>query len=339
MNIVYVGNKLSSHGYSVTGVETLGKQLESIGYNVVSTSDKKSQLLRVADMLYTVIKYRRKTDVLLIDTYSKVAFWYALIISMFAIFTKLKYIPILRGGNLPSRLEGNKVMSNIIFKNSFRNISPSKYLMNEFDKKGFEAEYIPNNIDVSNYQFRQREKCVPKLLYVRSFDLIYNPQMAIHVLQKVVAKYPEAELCMVGPDKDGSMQDCKNLVAEFGLQEKVVFTGKLSKAEWHTLADEYSIFINTTNFDNMPVSVMEAMALGIPVISTNVGGIPFLLDHNETALLVDKGDTEAMVKSICHLIENPTVAETLSKTGRHYIEGFDWEVIKHRWQDLLALPQ
>jgi len=91
---------------------------------------------------------------------------------------------------------------------------------------------------------------------------------------------------MVGPDKDGSMEVCKKYVLINNLP--VTFTGKLKKKNWTGLASKFDIFINTSNIDNSPLSVIEAMALGLPVITTNVGGIPFLIDHKVDGILIDK---------------------------------------------------
>src|SRR5690606_31616955 len=93
-----------------------------------------------------------------------------------------------------------------------------------------------------------------------------------------------ASLCMVGPDTDGSLSQVKALAKQ--LKVSVKFTGKLTKSEWNQLSKEYNIFINTTNFDNMPVSVIEAMALGLPVVSTNVGGLPYLITDGVDGMLV-----------------------------------------------------
>ena len=99
--------------------------------------------------------------------------------------------------------------------------------------------------------------------------------MAVKVLQQLQKQYPSATLTMVGPDKDGSLQTTKDFAKSLGIT--VNFSGQLTKEEWWELASKHDIFINTTHFDNTPVSVMEAMALGLPVVSTNVGGIPYLL--------------------------------------------------------------
>ena len=158
--------------------------------------------------------------------------------------------------------------------------------------------------------------------------------MAVDVLKKLQVCFPNASLTMVGPDKDGSMGTTKQYVKQ--LDVEVCFTNRLSKEEWIDLSKDFDFFINTTHFDNTPVSVMEAMALGLPVVSTNVGGIPFLLTHNENAVLVNDNDSSHMADSIIHLIENQEKALLLSKKGRAFVEQMDWDVVKNQWNRLLS---
>jgi glycosyltransferase involved in cell wall biosynthesis len=116
---------------------------------------------------------------------------------------------------------------------------------------------------------------------------------------------------------------------------EVTFTGKLSKEDWIAVSKDYNIFINTTHFDNTPISVIEAMALGLPVVSTNVGGIPFLLEHNVNALLVSDNDTEGMILQVNRLIEEADLAATIAKNAKETVADFDWEVVKKQWIELL----
>jgi glycosyltransferase involved in cell wall biosynthesis len=138
---------------------------------------------------------------------------------------------------------------------------------------------------------------------------------------------------MVGPDKDGSLITTKAFADQLGV--KVNFTGKLSKEDWCRLAIDNDIFINTTHFDNMPVSVMEAMALGLPLVSTNVGGIPYLVSNNENAILVNDNDVEQMTTSILDLISDKEKAFNMSQNGRRLIEQIDWDIVKQKWFSLL----
>lgn len=332
--LLYIGNKLSAHGNTATSIETLGPLLESEGFLVRYASSRKNKLLRILDMLWTVVRNARRTDYAIIDTYSTSNFWYAFLISQLCRMLKVRYIPTLRGGDLPARLKSSPALCHMLFSNAYLNVAPSGYLMDAFSKAGFSnLRYIPNTIQLSDYVFKIRESVRPKLLWVRSFSPIYNPKMAIDVLVALKLEFQDAELCMVGPDKGGYQKE----IVDYALAKsaEVKFTGRLSKPAWRALSDQYDIFINTTHFDNTPVSVIEAMALGLPVVSTNVGGIPFLLEHEKTALLVRDSDTEGMVRAVVSLVSDAAMVKATGQSAYVVASGFDWEAVKRDWLEIL----
>lgn len=334
IKILYIGNKLSKHGLNATTIETLGKALEAEGYAMQYTSSEKKQLLRLLDMMWRTL-ICSKIDFILIDTYSTSSFWYAFLCSQIARLKNVNYIPILHGGDLPKRLDTHPKLCKMLFQNAFKNVAPSNYLLSEFTNKGYQnVVYIPNSIKIKDYSFKKRNSFEPKLLWVRAFATIYNPKMAVDVLKKIQSDYPNASLIMVGPDKDGSMEVTKQYAEE--LDVAICFTNRLSKEEWVNLSTDFDFFINTTHFDNTPISVMEAMALGLPVISTSVGGIPFLLTHNENAILVNDKDSDAMVEEITKMIEHPQKGIELSQNARSFVEKMDWSVVKIKWNELLS---
>jgi L-malate glycosyltransferase len=334
INILYIGNKLSTKGKSPSGIDTLGLLLENESYNLCYSSSKENKIERLFDMVFAVVKYSKKVVYILIDSYSTFGFWYLLICSQLARILNIKYIPILHGGNLPNRLKNNPKLSNLIFKNAHINVAPSNYLLSKFNDFGIRnLIYIPNTIEIINYDFINRDLLIPNILWVRSLSKIYNPQMAIRVFKSIKNEYPNATLTMVGEDKENLkpilLDLCKSLNVE------VNFTGKLSKKEWIELSKQYNIFINTTHLDNTPVSVIEAMALGLPVVSTNVGGIPYLLTDSENALLVDDNDEEEMVSAIKKLLNDEKFKNIIVKNARNLVEKFDWDNVKQKWFELL----
>lgn len=334
-HLLYIGNKLSNHGYTSTSIETLGAFLEDEGFHIFYASSKKNKVLRMYEMIFKTFKYAKKVDYVLIDTYSTKNFWYALIISQLCRMLKVKYIPKLHGGNLPSRIVRSKFFSDLIFKNAYINIAPSFYLYETFKKNGYSnLKYIPNTIELQLYKESVKEFKTPKLLWVRSFAKIYNPLMAVKVFIKIKKAFPEAKICMVGPKKDDSYSKTLRFAQKNNVE--VLCTGKLSKEDWIELSKDYNVFINTTHFDNTPISVIEAMALGLPVVSTNVGGIPYLLEHNTNALLVNDDDVEDMTNQINRLITESDLAHTLSAKGKESVKSFDWEVVKKQWIELLV---
>jgi len=335
IKILYIGNRLASKGITASSIDTLAALFRKEGMIVRSASSSKNKAARLWDMLLTTYKNRSWVEVVLIDTYSTSNFWYAIAVGRLCRFLNLKYIPILHGGNLPQRLESNPKLIKSFLENAHKVVSPSGYLKHAFAKAGFHnIQVVPNSIELENYQFKQRSSLQPNLLWVRSFADIYNPMMALQVLEDLKTIFPQAQLTMVGPEKDGSMHACKSWAETRNLNVK--FTGLLTKKEWTKLAVDHNIFINTARFDNMPVSLLEAMALGLPVISTNVGGIPFMIQDRVNGILVPDSDALSMILAIKELIETPQLGCDISINAKTYVEKLDWSHIKRLWNNLLA---
>lgn len=333
--IIYIGNTLRVHGVAPTPADILPSLLRAEGYAVIVASAYHHVALRLAHMLYTILRNFRSADAIIIDVYSTRNFWYAFLCAHLSRILRIAYIPVLHGGDFPKRMETSPGWVRKLLSGAFSIIVPSGYLAMELSSRGYDAHLIPNAIPVSEYPFTPRTAVRPCLLYVRAFAKLYQPQMALRVLARLRRHYPSATLCMVGADKDGTLDECRQLADELGLGDSVRFTGMLDKPAWHALSADYSIFINTTSKDNMPVSVIEAMALGLPVVSTNPGGIPYLISDRHDGLLVEVGDDLAMTKAVVHLVENPGIALDMSLKARQKAETFDWHKVKTEWHALL----
>ncbi|MDN3492406.1 glycosyltransferase family 4 protein [Winogradskyella bathintestinalis] len=332
-NVLYIGNNLKTKTSNISGIQTLGALLEQEGYTMYYASSKANKLLRLLDMIWSILKFHKNVDFVLIDTYSTVNFYYALVISQLCRLLKIKYVPILHGGNLEHRLKDSSRFSGLIFNNAYTLVAPSGFLKTVFETYGYKnIIYIPNTFEITNYTFQHRDLNTPRLLWVRSFSEIYNPKLAIHVFNALKKNQPHATLCMVGPDSDGSLVEVKQLASQLHL--KVEFTGKLTKRDWIALSKDYNVFINTTNFDNTPLSVIEAMALGLPIVSTNVGGLPYLITDAVDGMLVAPDLTAAMVEAINTLQLDEDLRIRLVTNARKKVENFDWNAIKLKWNAL-----
>ncbi|HNR73209.1 MAG TPA: glycosyltransferase family 4 protein [Cyclobacteriaceae bacterium] len=220
-----------------------------------------------------------------------------------------------------------------MFTRSYLNVVPSRFLEFHLKKASYAVKYIPNFVELKKYPFKQREFIQPRILWVRAFHKIYNPVMAVNVMAQL--NDGRAQLCMVGADTDGTRSLVENRIQELNLSSQITLTGRLMKEEWIKLSQEYDIFINTTTIDNMPVSVIEAMALGLPVVSTAVGGVPYLIENNKTGILVESNNVEAMTNAIRHVLQNPDHAKSISLNARKEVEDFDWENVSLKWFDVL----
>jgi len=333
--ILYIGNKLAKHGFSLSSIETLGPLLEQEGYELLYASDKKNQLLRLLSMLASIFRNRKVTGIVLMDTYSSSAFYFSWSCAWLCRLLGIRYVPILRGGNLPERIADSPRLSDHVFGHSFANVIVSDYMKKSMDSRNYNYLLIPNNIDLTLYKFRHRATATPRLLWVRAFHSVYNPQLALKVVKQLSATYPAITLTMVGPKKDDSLEKCHKLAAELGITDRVTFTGKLSKEQWRTLSEKHDIFINTTNFDNLPISVLEAMALGMPIVSTNVGGVPYLITSGQNGLLVEPDNVDKMAEAITSILGDSDLCSKLSSNARSASEAYAWSAIREKWNELL----
>jgi L-malate glycosyltransferase len=208
-------------------------------------------------------------------------------------------------------------------------IVPSGYLHREFDKHGLRHRIIPNVIELDGWPYKRRERLAPKLLWVRHIRPGYNPWMAVEVLQRIRQRYPDATLTMAG---DGNMEEeMRRRIADENVQG-VTMVGHLPLVKLRELLTTGDIFINTTNVDNQPRSVMEAMACGLPVVSTDVGGIPFLIDHRVQGLLVPPRDPDAMAAAVCELLDDPALGLRLADAAIEMVRSFSWKQSRFLWR-------
>lgn len=283
-------------------------------------------------MLWTTVGSARWADFVLIDTYSTFNFWYAFSVSQLCRILDLKYMLILHGGNLPGRLKRNPRLCRMVFRNATCLVAPSQYLAQEFKKSGYEVVHIPNPVDTTEFKYKSREAIGPKLIWVRSLADLYNPEMALEVVRDLKTDFPEVSLIMVGPD-GGKLKTLARFVKEHELD--VQFTGRLTKAQWAALAKDCDIFLNTSTVDNAPFSILEALALGLFVVSTDVGGIPFLMEHERHGLLVRSGQNRDMADSVRRLISDSNLRKVISSSSEILINGSSSGEVAKKWIEIL----
>ena len=214
---------------------------------------------------------------------------------------------------------------------------PSGYLKDIFAKIGLSAIAIPNIVNLERFTFRKRERLEPNFIVTRHLEPEYNVGMVIRSFAIVVKKYPQARLKICGNGSEKGK--LKSLTYQLGLGNSVEFLGSLGNEKIAELYNSSDILLNGSEIDNLPVSILEAFACGLPVVSTKAGGIPYLVEHEKTGLLVELNDSEVMAKDIERLLENAELAQTLSENARKSLEKYSWDNIKPKLLPLLKSRQ
>lgn len=215
-------------------------------------------------------------------------------------------------------------------------VVPSGYLEAVFRRLGFEPRVVPNIVDLA--RFRPREKssppASPHVIVTRNLESIYDIPTAIRAFSLIRARFPAARLTVAGsgPEADA----LKALAASLGLADQVAFPGRIDNGNIHALYASADVLLNPSTVDNMPVSLLEAFASGVPVVSTQVGGIPYLARNGENALLVPAGDPRAMADAALAILDDAQFAARLRANGLATVSSFAWPQVRRLWLETYA---
>lgn len=211
---------------------------------------------------------------------------------------------------------------------------PSGYLYAVFAKYGIATGVVPNIVNLDAFRPADVLPAQAQLLVTRNLEPIYDIATALRAFALVGARYPDARLTVAGSGPDRAALE--ELAAQLGIAERVRFTGRLDNAELPALYRAAGIVVNASRVDNMPISLLEAMASGVPIVSTNVGGIPHVVEHEATALLVPPGEPVAMANAIIRVLGDRQLALRLRAAGIEAVERYAWPKVRDEWFDAYA---
>jgi glycosyltransferase involved in cell wall biosynthesis len=207
-------------------------------------------------------------------------------------------------------------------------VVPSEYLRGVFAQHGYRTRVIRNIVDTSRFRYRVRRVLRPRLLSTRNLEHYYRVDNTLEAFARVKARYPEATLTVAGYGPEEYR--LRRLAASLGV-DGVRFIGRVEPEAMPRLYDEADIFLNSSVLDNQPVSVLEAFAAGLPVVSTGVGDLAALVRDGETGLRVPTGDPGAMGQAAMTLLEHPDRAAALARRARQEAELYTWACVCHEW--------
>lgn len=336
-SILLVSNTFSAaRGNYGSVARDLADRLAQGKWTVFKASEQPNRWMRLADMVWTTWAKRQAYSVAQVDVFSEPSFMWAEVVCWVLRRLRKPYVLTLHGGNLPAFAQRHPQRVRRLLGSAGKVTAPSRYLRERMGDYRPDIVLLPNPLELSNYTFSKRVNPQPQVVWLRAFNSGYNPGLAARVVALLRSDFPDVRLLMIGRDKgDGSFQTFQQTVESLGIGSHVDCPGGVAKTDVSSWLNKGDIFLNTTNIDNTPVSVMEAMACGLCVVSTNVGGIPYLLDHERDALLVPPNDPEAMAAAVRRILIEPGLAEHLSRNARKKAEQFDWGTILPQWEELL----
>ncbi len=216
-------------------------------------------------------------------------------------------------------------------------VVPSTFLQEVFAGYGVTAQVIPNIIDTDRFRPADQQASLQQPLQIvvtRNLEAIYDIATAIRTLAALQQRGLDCQLAVAGSGPEE--HNLRQLVQELGLTDKVSFLGRLEREQMAAHYQNADIFLNSSRVDNMPNSLLEAMACGLPVVSTDAGGIPRMVTHEQTALLTGIGDVSSLAAAVERLVAEPDLRQSLIAQGLEQIQEYRWSAVRQQW---LALYQ
>jgi L-malate glycosyltransferase len=210
-------------------------------------------------------------------------------------------------------------------------IVPSPYLVRVFAEFELQAEPIFNLIEIDQFRFRERAALRPIFLSNRNFEKHYGVDRVLRAFATIQKRIPEARLIIAGDGPERT--SLEELARDLNLQN-AEFIGRVGHERIVELYDSTDIFLNGSEIDNQPLSLLEAFACGLPVVTTDAGGIPDMVVPEKTALVVPRGEYEQLAASALRLLVNPVLAQSIIEEALEECRKYRWEAVRDQWLNL-----
>lgn len=317
--------------------EIIATMLRDAGYDVRAGSAQPHQVLRLIDQLRLVLSNLRWADAVVACQFSGRRSWTTFLVTRITRRAAIPTVLVLRGGSLPAEAEAHPRRIDSTLRLTTRVLAPSGYLQRAFRARGHDVSIIPNLVraPVTASTHPPIDPEAPAILWMRAFHPVYQPELAVSAFAALLERHPGATLSMAGPDR-GLLEETRRHAEALGVSERIRYPGYLEGDQKAEALRTHDLFLNTPRIDNTPVSVIEAMGAGLPVVATDVGGLRDLAETDRDALLVPDGDPAALADAMARILTDPSVADRLRAGGQAIAERHGAEQVRRSWTEVLS---
>lgn len=315
--------------------EKLYQQLLAEGYEVHKRSIHRNKFLRLFNTLWFILVQHKKYDIAILMLFSGKAFVLEFLSTVMLNMLKKPIVGVIHGGAFHHFYSQFPETTDYVFNRINQLYSPSHFLINYFSARGHHVAYLPNFINLEAFDFKPKPNFELKFVWVRGLHNIYNPQTAIRAIAELSVNHPNIHLTMIGADK-GELHNCQQLVKQLSLDKHVTFAGYIQNHELPNKLHQFDAFLNTTSYESFGVSLIEAAACGLPIISSAVGEIPMIWKHEENILLYKEESLNDLINQMEKLITSSKIREKLINNGNLIARQYQWSDIAPKWFKILS---
>ena len=314
----------------------IARKLSKAGAEIVIVGCGDTGLARLLDTALRGLIETIRSDTVVVDVFGHRAFVYEALSILYGRLLGRRVVAVLRGGWLGDLARKHPRLVRGILSLPHTRIAPHQYLVDELRGMEIPVErLIPNFIEPESYGYRERFQPQPRFLFLRGTHAIYNPELCLCAFARVQRRFPDASLTLAG---GGPIEHLQRLVETLHLRN-IRFPGLVPKAQIPNLAQEHDIYVQSNRTENMPVTVLEMWASGLPVVGTAVGGLPYLVRDGHNGLLVPNEDEAALAAACLRILDEPGLGVSLARNGRASLTAHTWSAVADQWTEVLGLPK
>jgi len=221
-----------------------------------------------------------------------------------------------------------KLISKTVIKNADSVLALTgdmkRVMQNIYDR---DIAVMPNGINLADYidepSIKDRATMGKGILFVGRLESVKGVQYLIRAMKKVHNMIPDARLIIVGDGKEREMLE--SLSIQLGIQEYVQFIGKVPHEKVQTFMQQADVFVLPSLSEGLPNVIIEAMACGLPIVVSRVGGIPEIITNDTNGYLVEAKDTESIANFIILLLQDEKLRKKLSDNNKQLVKKYSWE--------------
>lgn len=259
----------------------------------------------------------------------------------------LRGVPVVvnyRGGEADTFLARSAPLVRATMRRAASLVLPSGFLLEVFASHGMPGRIVSNIVDLDRFHPATAPRAIgegPHLVVARNLEALYGNDVALRAFARLAPDYPGARLSIAGSGPEAAVLAA--LARELDIADRVRFTGRLDRDQMAALYRDADLMLNASRVDNMPNAILEALASGLPVVTTDAGGIPFIVKQRETAMLVPVDDPSAMADAARQVLDDPALRAELATAGRHEVQRYRWSSVRTEllsaYADALRMPK
>lgn len=331
MKVLMISNYSEGVGGIAVQVRLLADKLrgEGLGCEIFSTKGSTLQRLTCPARL---LRQGRAYDVFHIHACSYRGFFPAIVGVSVGRMLKKRTVLTYHGGDAKSFFDKHPRLVRRILGRTDCNIVLSGFLKEVFDSHGIPCTVVPNVIEPMKVEYRRSGGLRPDYICIRSFTPTYNIECLLKAFKTVKEQRGDATLTLVGDGPLGA--ELREYVQANDIQG-VTFTGKVPNTEIYDYLAKASIMVSPSNFDNMPVSILEGFNAGLLVIASNVGGVPYMVTDGYNGYLFESGDPAALADTMLKALEADNAQEILD-AATSSLKDYSWDRCKEKLMEIYS---